>query len=306
MSISRLPALAAAVNSGSIASVALLVVSAGALLAAWFVGLARPGGMRRTPRIPDDASAFPLAAVLFGAAGCYLFAGTAVASLWYHFHPGAKPGSLVDFDSGLALLSTIPPLIGLAAILAGDAVVSDSVRQNLGLRPRRLPGGVIVGLIGAVIVIPPLFLLSEVVERIYQNVHFQHPTEHPLLRALGEGPNPLVQCAIVIGACLIAPLWEEILFRGHIQTLLKRVTGWAAGRVGVRRARPLATGLAILLTSALFMLVHPMWEWPIIFVLAVCLGFAYERTGNLWVPITLHAAFNTASTVLFLLGAASR
>jgi len=26
----------------------------------------------------------------------------------------------------------------------------------------------------------------------------------------------------------------------------------------------------------------------------------YERTGTLWVPITMHALFNTASTVVFL------
>jgi membrane protease YdiL (CAAX protease family) len=39
---------------------------------------------------------------------------------------------------------------------------------------------------------------------------------------------------------------------------------------------------------------------PLIFVLSLCLGYAYERTGNLWVPITIHALFNTIETVYSL------
>jgi membrane protease YdiL (CAAX protease family) len=306
MSIFGFPALAAAADTASIVNGVLLAVSMAALLAAWFVGLARPGGVQRAPRIPENSSALPLAAVLFGAVACSMFADMGVERIWYHFHPGAQPGSIINFDSGLALLATIPQLIGLVTILAGDALVFKSVGQHLGLVLRRLPGGAAVGLVGAVIIIPPLFLLSAIVEKVYQNVHFQHPAEHPLLRALGEGPGPLVQGAIIIGACLIAPLWEEIVFRGHIQTLLKRMLEWLAPQLGLRPHRPLANGLAILMTSALFMLMHQGWEWPVIFVLAVCLGYAYERTGNLWVSITLHAAFNTVSTVLFLVGTGSR
>jgi membrane protease YdiL (CAAX protease family) len=300
--MSVLPA-AAAGNYTALLSFLLLTISLATLLAAWFVGLSRSAGVGRAPRIPSDHSAWPLAAVFFGGAGCYLVAGTAVTSLWQHYHPGAKPEMILNYDSGAALLSTIPPLVGLAATLMGDAVVYDVVRQNLGLGRRRLAGGLVVGLVGALIVVPPLFLLSIVIETVYQRVHFQHPTEHPLLRVLGEGRNPLVQAAIVIGACVIAPLWEEILFRGHLQTLLKRAIIWT-GRS--RSSGQFAEWAGILLTSVLFMLLHPAWSWPVIFVLAVCLGFAYERTGNLWVPISLHAAFNSVSTVLFLLGAGSR
>jgi membrane protease YdiL (CAAX protease family) len=35
-------------------------------------------------------------------------------------------------------------------------------------------------------------------------------------------------------------------------------------------------------------------------VLSLCLGYAYERTGNLWAVMTMHAMFNTTSTVLYL------
>lgn len=47
-------------------------------------------------------------------------------------------------------------------------------------------------------------------------------------------------------------------------------------------------------------MLHDRWEAPVIFLLAICMGYAYERTGNLWVSITIHAAFNTVSTLIFL------
>ena len=34
--------------------------------------------------------------------------------------------------------------------------------------------------------------------------------------------------------------------------------------------------------------------------LSLCLGYAYERTRNLWVSIIIHASFNAASVVMFL------
>jgi hypothetical protein len=60
------------------------------------------------------------------------------------------------------------------------------------------------------------------------------------------------------------------------------------------------TWLAVLITSVLFAIVHPLWTAPLIFLLAVCLSYAYERTGSLWVPIIMHAMFNTSSTLVFL------
>jgi membrane protease YdiL (CAAX protease family) len=43
-----------------------------------------------------------------------------------------------------------------------------------------------------------------------------------------------------------------------------------------------------------------MWTWPLIFVLSCFLGYAYERTGKLWTSITIHAAFNALSTIVYL------
>ena len=62
---------------------------------------------------------------------------------------------------------------------------------------------------------------------------------------------------------------------------------------------------SVVLTSLCFAAVHvqpgpgPLWMMPPIFFVAVCLGYAYERTGNLWTTITMHALFNATNTLLF-------
>ena len=84
--------------------------------------------------------------------------------------------------------------------------------------------------------------------------------------------------SVVVGA----PLIEECIYRGFLQTGLLRMT---------RR-----TWLSIIGTSLPFALAHAgtvgPQALPTLFVLSVALGLAFERTGRLWVPILMHAAFN--------------
>jgi membrane protease YdiL (CAAX protease family) len=83
-----------------------------------------------------------------------------------------------------------------------------------------------------------------------------------------------------------------MLFRGHIQTILVRAFRGGGGSTG--------RWTAVIVTSVIFALVHPLWMSPLIFLLALCLGYAYERTGNLWVAIFIHAMFNSIETAIFL------
>src|SRR5690606_13618209 len=99
------------------------------------------------------------------------------------------------------------------------------------------------------------------------------------------------------GALLLAPLSEELLFRGIFQTGLRRLL---PGRPGSVRHR----WLAILLASLVFGLMHlavPQ-HVPALIVLAVILGYQYERTGSLVVPIFVHILFNAKSLLWHWLG----
>ncbi|HEY0737725.1 MAG TPA: CPBP family intramembrane glutamic endopeptidase [Herpetosiphonaceae bacterium] len=93
----------------------------------------------------------------------------------------------------------------------------------------------------------------------------------------------------LVGA-IIAPIVEEMLFRGLLYQWLRNHTG--------------AVG-AILLSGAIFSVVHvyPVILLPL-FVVGVVLAAVFEWTRSLWITITLHFFQNAlAISVLFLLQA---
>jgi membrane protease YdiL (CAAX protease family) len=90
---------------------------------------------------------------------------------------------------------------------------------------------------------------------------------------------------IFLAGVIIAPLGEEFLFRGYFYGVFKRYLG------GLGSA---------LLTATLFAVFHlNLASLPSLFVLALCFTIAYEASGTLLVPMSMHALFN-ATQLLFL------
>ena len=89
--------------------------------------------------------------------------------------------------------------------------------------------------------------------------------------------------AVAAVAILAAPVTEELVFRGCIYGIVRK----GAGRMA-----------AVVATSVLFALIHGhVPSLPGLFILAVALSLVYERTGSLWAPMGLHAAFNGLTIV---------
>jgi membrane protease YdiL (CAAX protease family) len=78
---------------------------------------------------------------------------------------------------------------------------------------------------------------------------------------------------------LAAPLCEEFIFRGLLQG-------------GLRRSLPAWQAIGI--AAALFAMMHPPASMLPVFVLGLCAGFAYERSGALLAPMLVHAGYNAA------------
>ncbi|MHC4292239.1 MAG: CPBP family glutamic-type intramembrane protease [Planctomycetota bacterium] len=93
-----------------------------------------------------------------------------------------------------------------------------------------------------------------------------------------------MQALITIFAALIVPVFEELLFRGFLQTSLRSVSGkpWAA----------------IVITSLFFSILHPPTHIPALFLLSCGMGYAYERSGSLFRPILMHIFFNGFNVVV--------
>ncbi len=81
-----------------------------------------------------------------------------------------------------------------------------------------------------------------------------------------------------VAVVALAPLLEEVLFRGVLLAVLRRYLGAAGG---------------IVVSALLFMAVHqqPVTFLPL-FWLGLVLGFVYHYTGSLAAPVALHALHN--------------
>ena len=109
------------------------------------------------------------------------------------------------------------------------------------------------------------------------------PVPQEVVRTVAGGG--IVGHLYVAVALLIAPFFEEVLFRGILFPAL---------------ARALGIPLATLATSLAFagIHVHAPSFLPL-FLLSLLLCFAYRRTAGLWLPIGIHFFFNLAG-VLFV------
>lgn len=86
-------------------------------------------------------------------------------------------------------------------------------------------------------------------------------------------------------AVVVAPIVEEVLFRGLLHNAL---------RVRVGRA-------AILVSSGLFAVTHLyIINFLPVFALGVLLAWLYERRGSLWAPIVAHAFANGMVAVAYM------
>jgi membrane protease YdiL (CAAX protease family) len=112
-------------------------------------------------------------------------------------------------------------------------------------------------------------------------------------RITGTGTGRLVETMIapdgftvtglagaLVAVGLVAPLCEEIYFRGLL-------FGWLRQRVGWMAAMPLSA-----LVFGGLHLYYPLPHIAIVAVLGLLFAMAYERTGSLWIPFAIHAAQN--------------
>lgn len=159
---------------------------------------------------------------------------------------------------------------------------------TVGLTASRFWKSLAAGAAGFLAIMPAVLVALFTAWFIYQLFNAEPPGEHPVLAAVSQSRDPWMIAAYFVVAGLLIPFFEELFYRGLIQTTLMR-TGSAA--------------MAIVLTSLLFGLAHlPMDNGPVgapaVTVLALGLGYVYYRTRSLWAPVTLHALFNLYNLTL--------
>jgi membrane protease YdiL (CAAX protease family) len=172
-------------------------------------------------------------------------------------------------------------LVTVALILIMAKLTFSRGLKGFGLRLRTVPKDAAIGFVNLLAVWPPVVavvLITTHLTRLFVGPQFEMP-RHQGIDIVTESTVVSLQVIVIVGAVVIAPVSEELLFRGLFQTTLRSYS-----------ERP---WLSIFITSLIFASVHEnVTHWPALFVLAVGMGYAYEKSGSLWRPIFIHALFN--------------
>lgn len=109
-----------------------------------------------------------------------------------------------------------------------------------------------------------------------------------LLAIFAETRSPLVIAGMLLVACVIAPLSEELIFRAGLYRYTRQQLGRPAG---------------LLISGVLFGLLHGnLAGFLPLAVLGGLLALAYEATGSLRVAVIAHGLFNLNTIILILSG----
>jgi hypothetical protein len=156
----------------------------------------------------------------------------------------------------------------------------------LGLNSTRLKRAVGLAVLAGLLVVPLTLCLSKVAAWVMTLFH-QTPKEQPTILVLHETAGVGQRICFGVAAILVAPVVEEIVFRGILYPLVKQ------------RGHPM---LALAGTSLLFAAIHYnlMTFVPLTF-LAMALVWLYEETDTLVAPILAHSLFNAVNFFMFFL-----
>ena len=115
-----------------------------------------------------------------------------------------------------------------------------------------------------------------------------HGTTGPqeVVEFLRQAKVPRDRLAVMVMAVVVAPVAEEMIFRGFLYPVAKKYLGSIAAVAG---------------TSLLFAVLHGhLPSVPALCTLAVCLALCYEKSGSLLVPMIMHAVFNAVSVAAII------
>ena len=132
-----------------------------------------------------------------------------------------------------------------------------------------------------IIFIPLLFLISFIIQYVLPEYKQQEIV-------LNFKSTLLEDKIILIHVLVIAPIVEEIIFRGYMYRILK-------SRIPII--------FAVIISSTIFSLIHyNVLSYILLFVLSIFLTYIYERNGSIICPIIIHSLFNLMMSGLIIYG----
>ncbi len=178
--------------------------------------------------------------------------------------------------------------------------------KGFGLNPKTIPRDFLTSFLNLLTIWPLVMaalVLTTYIGRLIWGPQFDlgRHEELELIRQYSQLP---LRISVFVVAVLMAPMLEELLFRGMLQTMLRSLMQ-SHRRPEIALAIPggnwygtVGVWLSIAAGAGLFAIAHVnTGHWPALFILGVCLGYAYEKSGSLLRPIFIHSIFNAVMVV---------
>ena len=242
------------------------------------------GGLLRTEKLGRvDALVAALLGILF-----------ALSVLGAITSPASAPTDTLPSASSMVtgvVSSSLVLVVLVGGILGGLRARNIPLREIFGL-DRQAPAAVLGYAVMSLALALPLIAGVELLSRLVLAANgFEDDSAQELVRFLAGTGSHAARYTVAGSAVLVAPVLEEFIFRGYLYGVVRRYVGIFAG---------------VFFNAFLFAAIHThLPSFGGLFALAVCLTLAYEWTGAIFVPITMHAMFNLLSVVQLLHGTAS-
>ncbi len=238
---------------------------------------------KRIDALETTVGRWPLSPADFFTGAC----GIIFVSLFAVYGISQISGGL-DEEMRNILAATFSQLAALAALMAFMRFAPEKFTPPMNGRNLSWASAAKLALYTFLIVVPIIWPITAVWSFLLETLGHPAPKQEPV-RWFEEADNLALLIMMVVTTVLVAPLTEELLFRGCFYRFLKAKI-------------PLVFALGV--SGLIFSLLHynVLGVVPL-FVLGVVLAYSYEKTGNLKVPILLHAFWNANTVIIILLTA---
>lgn len=208
-----------------------------------------------------------------------------VALLWvvYHliqplFAKTDRPPSQIGIES---VLLNAGVLFGLTIVLPMVLVVNGRPGSEYGIRFSNLLPQLRTGFLGFLACVLPM-ALSMFVTLPLRDAERQHS----LLKLISSSPDVTTVAVVATTAAVVAPLFEELLFRVILQSWLVTL---------------FPPSFAIPLVALSFAMVHGWRDGLALIPLALILGYVFHRRQSYLAVVVIHLLFNATMLLLHLL-----
>jgi len=193
--------------------------------------------------------------------------------------PAAEAGT-----SGARLIFVVYAIhaaVGVALVRKWGNVPKGALLKAVDLEPRSItPKSLLFGAGAAVMAVPVVVVLMQVSLMLFG----AEGGVSPAVPVLVDADGALDRWLLVANVVLVAPLFEEFLFRAFLFQQFRRAFGLTH---------------AVLLSALVFAAIHQSIEFFVpLFGLGVILALVYHHTQSLWASVVAHGLYNGFTVVL--------